>query len=1086
MPTFAFSWLNDNNTFTAGDTATIKVKVFADNLQVFVKTPLNLTLTVNGKAGNNTYISGVYSSFVGDSESWFLSFIPISAGVFNVIIADDVYNVLDSSLHFQAVAGRVDTAACLASWMGLVSDFEAGATATVLILPRDSFGNNVSSTAEEAGLYGFTVSAFYSNGSMASLFNVSHMGWNLLGYFSVEFTVIKAGNFLLHVEGRNQTLDGSPLAFKVYPGALDVTSCVAEWSLGTNILQIFSKMELFIHQNDRYGNLVQGWYAFDAQVVERQTKLSIPVPDLIFEEVVPGIQLLSSSSLEPGDFLLTIYNLEHNTSIAGMPFDFTVYVGYCDGVNNVINGSGLENSVAGEIETFSVYLKDKYQYPSPVELDILRVQILRETDLLPVWPTIVPLETVNGSVSIRRSTGMAPASAPASHQNSSGGNEAIQAASFDVTFKPEKSGIFGIHVFCGNIPLNRGHRLTKEVTAGEVDISRSGVVQFEPKVSKLRKIEILVQVMDFYFNPIEAQESKLKLDISSVNGSKSETWMFVDNGNGSYAGFYMVRDVGTYELCVSFSGNQFQPCPFQVNVYSGEYFPRATNDQVSVWEDESTAFDVISNDYFAGQNVSIVNTSKPAHGTLLQQARLFRYTPFKGFSGNDSFTYTIVDVNDNVAIGSVNISVLIVPPQFASFPELLYATEDMITPKFGGFPGFEIKYSDQNENISVTLHANSGTILLSPMLMQFGQAMWTGLILNMGYGTATDLTLMGNVQAINIALQSVQYLGNGNFSGEDTIQLSTRNKNGINHVKVAVLVEPVNDPPFILVPDYVILKQANAARIFNNDSDTPQFSLGDPDVFNFPGGESQFSVVFSVEVSTGFLETKLPAELINTTELKLRKNYHWQPLLNFVTISEHFTVKAKGIRFRGMFSHCREIMQQLLYHGGAHAAILTLTINDLGNYGCHEDCVEKLSKPLFSDATIKLVRRKPMSSLAANTLGSAIICEFMAVSVLGSVLLFYTCKCAKALSNERSINLSPQTSSSGESQQLPGNNNRKTKFSDCFPNPTLMRRQPLNFRQRSGRHAYDSPQSSSSHQLQQSPLPTFSPLSIQKSKSDTV
>uniref|UniRef100_A0A7N0UQ31 GEX2 N-terminal Ig-like domain-containing protein n=1 Tax=Kalanchoe fedtschenkoi TaxID=63787 RepID=A0A7N0UQ31_KALFE len=1019
-PTFAFSWLKDNDTFTAGDTATVKVKVFADNLDVFARTPLNLTIAVNGKVGNSTYVSGVSSSFAGDPESWFISFMPISAGVFSVIIADDGYKVLDSSLHFQAIAGRIETAACLASWMGLVSDFEAGVTATVLILPRDSFGNNVSSTAEEAALYGFHVSAFYVNGSMASLFNVSHMGWNLFGYFSVEFIVIKAGDFLLHVEGGNQTLDGSPLGFKVYPGPLDVSSCAAEWSLGTNVLQIFSKMELFIHQNDRYSNVVQGWYAFDAQVVEKGTNLSIPVPDLIFEEVVPGIQLLSSSLLEPGDFMLTIYNLEHNTSISGMPFEFTVYVGYCDGANSVINGSGLDSSIAGEVEKFSVYLKDKYQYPSPVELNIIRVQILRETDFLPVWPTIVPLETVNGSVSLRSSahgtvspTGLEPASAPSTHHNnSSGGNEALQATSFEVTFKPEKSGLYGIHVFCGNIPLNGGHHLTKEVISGEVDISQSGVVQFESKVSKLRKIEILVQLMDFYLNPIKAQESKLKLDIGSVNGSKSETWIFIDNGNGSYSGFYMVKDASTYELCVSFDGKQLQPCPFQVNVYGGEYFPRATSDQVPVWEDESVAFDVISNDYFAGGNVSIVNTSKPAHGTLLQYGKLFRYTPFKGFSGNDSFVYTISDVNDNVAVGSVNISVLIIPPQFVSLPELLCATEDTINPKFGGFPGFEIKYSDQNENISVTLHAMSGFLFLSPMLMQFGNPMWTGLLLSTGDGTATDLTLMGNVEAVNIALQSIQYLGDGNFSGEDTIQLSTRNKNGINDVKVPVLVEPVNDPPFIQVPDYIILKQvSNATRIFVNDSNKLEFIIGDPDVLNFPGGESQFLVAFSVEVSTGFLETKLPAELINTTELKLRRNFHWQPLLNFVTISEHFTVKAKGVRFRGTFPHCREIMQQLSYHGGDHAAILTLTLNDLGNYGCYQDCVEKLSEPLFSEATIKLVRRKPMSSLAARSLGSVIICEFITVCFLGAVLLFYTCKCARALANERSSSLSTQTSS---------------------------------------------------------------------------
>lgn len=44
--------------------------------------------------------------------------------------------------------------------------------------------------------------------------------------------------------------------------------------------------------------------------------------------------------------------------------------------------------------------------------------------------------------------------------------------------------------------------------------------------------------------------------------------------------------------------------------FAGEYFPKAENDTVSVWEDESIAFDVLANDYFAGNNASVVEFSK--------------------------------------------------------------------------------------------------------------------------------------------------------------------------------------------------------------------------------------------------------------------------------------------------------------------------------------------------------------------------------------------------------------------------------------------------------------------------------------------
>lgn len=74
---------------------------------------------------------------------------------------------------------------------------------------------------------------------------------------------------------------------------------------------------------------------------------------------------------------------------------------------------------------------------------------------------------------------------------------------------------------------------------------------------------------------------------------------------------------------------------------------------------------------------------QPGHGSILQYGHLFRYTPFKGFNGRDSFSYTICDVNGNIASGGVDISVLSIPPQVVSVPSQLLATEDVISPRFG-------------------------------------------------------------------------------------------------------------------------------------------------------------------------------------------------------------------------------------------------------------------------------------------------------------------------------------------------------------------------------------------------------------------
>lgn len=98
----------------------------------------------------------------------------------------------------------------------------------------------------------------------------------------------------------------------------------------------------------------------------------------------------------------------------------------------------------------------------------------------------------------------------------------------------------------------------------------SGVVKYAPKVAKLVKNEIVVQLLDSFSNPIMLQQSRLKLEIGSINSS-GLSWRFEDKNDGFYAAHYLAKDVGTYELCPSFDGEHFLPCPLGVNVYSCKY-----------------------------------------------------------------------------------------------------------------------------------------------------------------------------------------------------------------------------------------------------------------------------------------------------------------------------------------------------------------------------------------------------------------------------------------------------------------------------------------------------------------------------------
>lgn len=45
-----------------------------------------------------------------------------------------------------------------------------------------------------------------------------------------------------------------------------------------------------------------------------------------------------------------------------------------------------------------------------------------------------------------------------------------RATKFDVIYKPEKSGVYEIYVFCGNIALNGGYPFRKEVIPGIIEV----------------------------------------------------------------------------------------------------------------------------------------------------------------------------------------------------------------------------------------------------------------------------------------------------------------------------------------------------------------------------------------------------------------------------------------------------------------------------------------------------------------------------------------------------------------------------------------------------------------------------------------
>ncbi|PNT64619.1 hypothetical protein BRADI_4g30665v3 [Brachypodium distachyon] len=987
MPWFAFSWLGYKSSFRAGDTAVIMIRALDLSDADLVRRTASFSATVNNKAGNSTYITDVAAHLEGDPASWNLTFVPIRAGDFVVSVAEERLSIGVSTLQYSVAAAGVHPSASLVSWM-YYSGCVAGSKAFLSVIPRDAFGNNVTRGTDMPGAAGeyFRVEGSYGNGTAGEFLDFHYNGWTEDGSLSLEFVPTVAGDFLVRVYGGdNRALRGSPLLLTVKPGPLDTAKSTCSWKHGTNVLQIFSKLEIFINQMDSYGNLVPEIHPFDAGVVERASNLSVPVVDLLIEVVAEGVQLLSFKLVEPGEFVLTMFDARLNQRIPNMVYIYDVFVGYCDGSNSLANGSGIAQSVAGSVSSFMVYLEDQYRTPSPVETAMLQVQILSKNGKSDVNPIISALREPNVSMDGSSSSDQGPAD----HQKIIAGNTTLKASHFNVSYTPEIAGEYDIWVLCGNIVLNNGNPYAMTVSPGAVNTSLSGAPLFDPMVKRLVRNEITVRLLDSSMNPVVSLEPKLRLHLTSanittmMNTSSFIAEEFVNNKDGSYTARYVAIYLGSYGMCVQFDNVQLAPCPFEVHVLADEYFSEVQNDSISVWEDESVSFDLLSNDYIAGGQVQVVNLSSPLHGSVVDYNQSYRYTPFKGFFGNDSFSYTVSDKHSNVVSGAVFISVLCRPPEFISLPKQLHVTEDIIGPKFGGFLGIEIIYSDTTENLSVTARAQSGNVLLAPMPMKLQQTPDDVLSVSRGGSSGKELKLQGMVEAINGALKFLKYLGNEDFYGNDVIMLYAMNRNA---------------------PKSIFLggkESREGYQIFGKQRDASAFSIVEPDLRHYPGNKSHLLLELSLEVFEGTLVMTLPAGIVATAELMTDGNNHWQSLQTYVAIAHHFVLRGTGIRFRGDVLDCNNVMQRLFYQGPSHDTMLSITVNDLGNYGCYPDCSEMISRPLSTAKTVRLVKTKSMNSRRSILMGSAIAIEILAMLCLGGVLLYFLLKCMNALKGKQ-------------------------------------------------------------------------------------
>ncbi|GGK09086.1 hypothetical protein GCM10009304_39030 [Pseudomonas matsuisoli] len=215
------------------------------------------------------------------------------------------------------------------------------------------------------------------------------------------------------------------------------------------------------------------------------------------------------------------------------------------------------------------------------------------------------------------------------------------------------------------------------------------------------------------------------------------------------------------------------------------------DDNVRVVLDTPVQFNVMANDTFENPNAAVTSWTQPAHGTVRYDGNgLFTYTPNAGWTGTDTFTYTVL-ANEKASIPTETATVTLTTalPNYAptivtQAPALTFAED---TPQvFSTANGNAIVVADgNNDTLTVTLTANHGALTL---------AQTTGLTLIDGNGADGTLTVRGSAADINAALNGLRFTPTADYNGPATLSVTASDSIAtVQNAAVTMTITPVAD-----------------------------------------------------------------------------------------------------------------------------------------------------------------------------------------------------------------------------------------------------------------------------------------------------
>ncbi|KAJ7541186.1 hypothetical protein O6H91_10G049500 [Diphasiastrum complanatum] len=875
--------------------------------------------SISSQIGNNSQLG--YQDII---------FSPTSVGQFLLQVVSKGTGLPGSPFPLTVIAGPISIANCIAAWQGGLNTFAAGTEATVTVFLRDSDNNSLIQENSSPMNFGILASLVDNSGQNRSVPDpmVSLVTYPDLGYVLISFTPKLVGQFLIVIGAWNASIANSPLAFTVTAGDIYVPACTATWLSRPNILFAGDQATIRIQLIDAYQNSVSlqngrsDFFNFTVSV-EGKVGNSKYIADIsmVSEYGLTGYQQITFYPLKSGSFWLQIG--DGADWLSNSPLSYTVFPGevYIPAVR-------------------AEWVDDIYTFKAGTQA-ALRILLMDAYNNNISWAT-GKVDFVYFDLSVAGTSSGSNAITNLS-QYQGPGLSPYQIISFDTRL----AGNLKLLVESNNQSIYSSP-LSFTVIPGNIEPMQTNCTGIGLTDSIAGDTSVIsIQLQDIFGQPAICLSKNISIKVQLVLGSSIQQAADVvedvsnPNNTGLYQATYKAEKAGTYDLVMSWT-NTLICKGHKKTVFPATFFPMANDDVVWTWEGVLVSFDVLSNDYVANGNKILFMTDQ-----------------------------------NLTAYGNVNISVWMEPPQVISWPSTLQALEGQPIPVQGGFGGFQVAYTDEVAILDVRLQAEHGLLHLPAETIQ----LWYSI----GYqspsrytsgGTNSFLSFSGSVIPLNNVLQSLRYIGNEYYNGNDTILLSIMDSSSRgDEATVMVTVMAINDPPYITAPAYMLADNTTgrltsfigSTIFFTVTSTVPGITVGDPDQKDIRDDGSLLQLEVVMQVTDGTLQVTLPISTVTTAENRDAGDYLWKPLEQAIFLDTSYNMTGQGLKFRASVDDCNKALDSLRYNGSASGVELTLIIDDMGNYGCYRDCSQNFIVPLLAEAKVIIFPKRPLSRWWAYT-----------------------------------------------------------------------------------------------------------------------